>query len=87
VRRLGSGDLRLDAAAAQLAAALARVVGAIAEELARATPRTAAPAAHRRDRIDQRDHLRDVVAIAAGQPDRQRRATAAGDQVMLGAAS
>ena len=40
------GDLRLNAAAVQLAAAVARVVGAIAIQLARATPRAAAAAAH-----------------------------------------
>ena len=84
---LGSGDPRLDVAAAQLAAALARVVGAVAVQLARPPARTAAAAAHGRDRIDERDHLGDVVAVAAGQADRERRAAAAGDQVVLGAAS
>jgi len=46
VRALRPGDLRLNAAAVQLAAAVARVVGAIAIQLARATPRAAATAAH-----------------------------------------
>ena len=83
---LRPGDLRLNVAAAQLDAALARVVGAVAVEPFRAAAGTAAAAAHRRDRIHERDHLGDVVAVAAGQFDRQRRAAAAGDQVMLGAA-
>src|SRR5439155_19743845 len=87
VRCLRGGDLRLDAAAAKLTAALARVVGAVAVQLARSATRAAAAAVHGRDRVDERDHLGDVVAVAAGERDGQRRAAAAGDQVVLGAAS
>ncbi len=87
VRCLGSGDPRLDAASAELAPSLARVVGAVAVEPFRSATGTAAAAAHGRDRIDERDHLRDVVAVAAGQADREWAAAAAGDQVVLGAAS
>ena len=50
---LWPGDLRLDVPLAQLPASLPRVVGAIAVQLARATPRTATVAARRRDRIDE----------------------------------
>ena len=80
-------DLRLDAAPPQFAAALARVVGAIAEELA--WPAAGAPtaAAYGRDRIDERDQLADVVAVAAGQRDGERTAAPAGDQVVLRAAA
>jgi hypothetical protein len=87
VRCFGGGDPRLDAAAAELAPSLARVVGAVAVEPFRSAAGTAAAAAHGRDRVDERDHLRDVVAVAAGQSDRERAAAPAGDQVMLGAAS
>ena len=86
VRALRPGDPRLDVAAAQLAAALARVVGAVAIEPPRSAPRSAAAAAHRRDRVHQREQLGDVVAVAAGERDGERRAAAAGDQVVLGAA-
>ena len=37
------------------------------------------------DRVQERDQLRDVVAIAAGQGDRQRYAGCVGQDVMLGA--
>jgi hypothetical protein len=87
VRCFGGGDPRLDAAAAELAPSFARVVGAVAIEPFRAMPWPAAAAAHRRDRVDERDHLRDVVAVAARQSDRERAAAPAGDQVVLGAAS
>jgi hypothetical protein len=85
VRAARRGDLRLDAAAAQLAAALARVVGTVAEELARTAPWTAVPAVHGRDRVDERDQLGDVVAVAGGERGGERCAVAAGDQVVLGA--
>ncbi len=87
VRAFRPGDPRLDVAAAQLATAFACVVGPVAVELARAAPWPAAAATHRRDRIDERDHLRDVVAVAASERAGKRRAAAAGDQVVLGAAS
>ncbi len=67
VRALRPGDLRLDAPPAQLAAPVARVVSAVAVQLARPTARTAAAAAQRRDRVDEREQLRDVVAVAAGE--------------------
>jgi hypothetical protein len=67
VRALGPRDPRLDVAAAELAAALAGVVGAVAIEPVWATTRPAAVSAHRRDRVHEWDHLRDVVAVAAGQ--------------------
>lgn len=80
-------DLCLDAAAAQFAAALARVVGAVAVESLRSAPWPAAASTHRRDRVHKRDQLRDVVAVAAGERGDERSAAAAGDQVVLGAAS
>jgi hypothetical protein len=86
VRSLRGGDPRLDAAAAQFAPSLARVVGAVAVEPFWSPAGTAAAAAHGRDRVDQRDHLGDVVAVAAGQSDRERAAATTDDQVVLGAA-
>src|SRR5581483_8501926 len=86
VLALGPGDLRLDAATAQLAAALAGVVGTVAVEAAWPAPRPAATSPHWRDRIDQREQLGDVVAVAAGEREGERRAAPASDQVMLGTA-
>jgi hypothetical protein len=63
------------------------VVGAVAVQAARPTTRSAATSAHGRDRIDEREQLGDVVAVAAGERAGKRRAAAAGDYVMLGAAT
>ncbi|GAB7101738.1 hypothetical protein JCM4814A_00520 [Streptomyces phaeofaciens JCM 4814] len=41
------------------------------------------PAADRRDRIEQRQQLSDVVAVAAGQQERERGAVPVGDQMVL----
>ena len=87
VRSLRPGDLRLDVPAAQLAPCVARVVGAVAVQLARAVGWSTATAAHRRDRVHECDQLGDVVAVAAGERDSERRAAAAGDYMVLGAAS
>jgi hypothetical protein len=83
MRALWPGDPRLDVTAAQLAASFTRVVGAIAVQLARSTPWSAAAAAHRRDRVHQRDELGNVVAVTAGEQGRERRPAPAGDYVML----
>jgi hypothetical protein len=87
VAALRPGDLRLNVTVTQLPAALARVVGTVAVQAVRPTARAAAPSAHWWDRINQGDQLGDVVAVAAGERAGQRRAAAAGDYVMLGAAS
>ena len=50
---------------ALFAAVAAGVVGAVAEEAARPTSRTAAFGAHGRDCIQQRQRLEDVVVVAA----------------------
>lgn len=80
---LRPGDPRLDATAAQLAAAFARMVGAIAVETPRSAPRTAATTAHGRDRVDERDQLGDVVAVAAGERAGKRRPAATREQVVF----
>ena len=85
VRDAAAGDPRGDPAGAQLAAVDVVVVAAVGEQLPRAAAGPPAPAADRRDGVEQRDELRDVVAIAAGQGDRQRDAAGVADQVVLGA--
>lgn len=71
---------RLDVTAAQFAASFARVVGAVSVQAQRAATRSAAPSAHRRDRVDERNQLRDVVAVAASERDCKRRPATAGGQ-------
>ena len=71
--------------AADLGAVLVVVVGAVGEHPLRPLAGPAAAAADRRDRLDQRHELGDIVAVAAGQRHRQRDAVRLGDQVVLGA--
>jgi hypothetical protein len=85
VRDTAVGDARGDASSAQPAAVDVVVVAAVGEQLPRAAAGTAAPAADRRHGVDQRDELGDVVAVAAGEADRQRDAAGVADQVVLGA--
>jgi hypothetical protein len=80
-----AGDPRSDPALLELAAVDVMVVAAIGEQLPRSAAGAAAPAADRRDGIDQREELSDVVAVAAGQADRERDPTCVADQVVLGA--
>jgi hypothetical protein len=85
MRDTAAGDPRSDASSAQPAAVDVVVVAAVGEQLPRAAAGTAAPAADRRHGVDQRDELGDVVAVAAGEADRQRDASGVADQVVLGA--
>jgi hypothetical protein len=61
------------------------VVAAVGVDLAGASPRPATPATDRWDRVQQRQQLGDVVAVAAGQDHRQGDAGGVGDQVVLAA--
>ena len=80
-----AGDPRSDSALSELSAVDVVVIAAIGEQLPRSPAGPAAPAPDRRDGVDQRDELGDVVAVAAGQRDRQRNAAGIADQVVLGA--
>jgi hypothetical protein len=62
---LAAGDLRGDPAAVQLATLRPMVVGTVGHDALRSAARPADLAAHRRDSLDQRDQLGDVVAVAA----------------------
>ena len=84
MRDPAAGDPRGDAAGAQLAAVDVVVVAAVGDQLARATAGSAAEAAYRRPGTQQWDQLRDVVAVAAGEGDRQRDAAGVADQSVLG---
>jgi hypothetical protein len=61
------------------------VVAAIGDHLVGALARPAAFARDDADPIDEREQLRHIVAISAGQQDAQRRAVKVDDQVMFGA--
>ncbi len=61
------GDHRLDTAIAQRASMSLRVVTAIGVDHTRSLQWVAAQSANRRNRVDQRQQLRDVVDVRAGQ--------------------
>jgi hypothetical protein len=62
---LAAGDLRSDPSFAQLAAVGGVVVAAVCGQTLGSSARPADAATHRRHGIDERDQLRDVVAVAA----------------------
>src|ERR1017187_4713118 len=78
-------DHRGDPRRPDLPAVLVMVITAVGVDPPRALAGPAAAAADRRGRADQGHELGDVVAVAAGQRDRQRDAVRAGDQMVLGA--
>ena len=83
----GRGIVALIPRARRLFAVTAGVVGAIAEQPFRPPTGPATFAAHRRDRIDERQQLEDVVAGAGREREREQSATSAGERMVLGAAS
>lgn len=82
---LTPSDQRLDPARAELASVLVVVIATVGEQPLGPPTRPAAPAGHRLEAIDQRQKLSHVVAISAGQRDRQRDAAGIGQQMVLGA--
>ena len=85
VRDAAAGDPRSDPALSELSAVDVVVIAAIGEQLPRSPAGPAAPAPDRRDGVNQRDELGDVVAVATGQADRERDPAGIADQVVLGA--
>src|SRR5256885_1154189 len=80
-----AGDARADALGAARPAVLVVVVGPVGVQLVGSPAWPATPAAHRWNLVDQRQELRDVVAVATGQRHSQRDAGALGQDVVLGA--
>jgi hypothetical protein len=80
-----AGDHRGDAELADQGPVLVAVVATVGVDLRRFAAGPSALAADRRDRVQQRQQLGDVVAVAAGQQHRQRDTAGVGDQMMLGA--
>jgi hypothetical protein len=63
------------------------VVAAVGDEALGPSPRSAEPPTHRRHEVEQREQLRDVVAVAARERPGQREAAALYEQVVLAAAT
>jgi hypothetical protein len=80
-----AGDPWGDAAVAELAAVDVVVIAAVGQQLSGAAPGPADQSADRRYGVDQGQQLGDVVAVAAGDADRQRQAAGVADQVVLAA--
>lgn len=68
----------LDAPSPELAAVLVVVIAPIGKQTIGASP-----LGEHREAIDQRQELGDVIAVPAGQGDRQRQAAGVGQQVVL----
>lgn len=81
----GAGDDGNDLASPSLVAVDVVVVTAVGEDQLRLAARPPGPASDWWDGIEQGHELGDVVAVAAGEDDRERGAVAVGDQVVLGA--
>jgi hypothetical protein len=84
---LAAGDLGLDPPLPELAAVLVVVVAAISRDDVGTSARAADLATHRRDTLDERDELSDVVAIAAGDRPGERHPAGVYEKVMLRAVS
>lgn len=74
-----------EAALPELAAVDVVVVAAVGQQSVRASAGSADPARDGRDLVEQGQQLGDVVAVAAGQRDRERDALAVDDEVVLAA--
>jgi hypothetical protein len=83
MRRAALRELGIDPAAMQRVAVRLRIVAPVAlnqRRFARGATRTAA---ERRNRVDQRQQLGDVVAVGGGQDRRQRDASRLGENVVF----
>lgn len=82
-----SGDQRFDTAFPQQAAVLVEVVAPVGIQAPRLTAGPPAQAPDRRHGVKQRQELGDVMPVAAGERDGERRSVTIDDQVVLGAGS
>ncbi len=81
------GDDRSDAALAKSAAMRVGIVATVGIDDLGLAKRSAACAANRRDSVDQRQQLRDIVAVRTGQDRGERGAVGVGDDLVLGTGS
>ncbi len=84
---LAAGDLRPDPTLAQLPVVGGEVVAAVGGQAFGAASWPADAAAYRRDALEQRDQLRDVVAVAARDRPGERDPRRVDQEVVLGAVS
>jgi hypothetical protein len=84
---LAACDLGGDPALAELAPLWLVVVGAVGRDPLGTSTRPADAATHRRDAIDERDQLGDVVSVAARECPRERDARRVDEEMVLGAVS
>ena len=84
---LAAGDDRADAALTDEPAVFVVVVAAVGDDLSGPAARTADGTAHRRHRVEQRDQLRDVVAIAARDRVGERNPAGVDQEMVFGARS
>src|SRR5205823_11880476 len=84
---LAPRDLWGDAAPAELAAMAVVVVRAVGGDTLGPAARAPDLAAHRRDAVDERDQLGDVVAVAARERPGERDPARVDQEVVLGAVS
>jgi hypothetical protein len=87
VSGLAARDHRFDPSLPELAAVLVVVVAAVGNQLVRAAAWPTAAAAHRRHPLQQRQQLRDVVAVATAQRPGERDAIWVDEQLVLRAAA
>ena len=87
VAGLAACDLCFDPAPAELATVAVVVVAAVGGDAVGPSPRPADLAAHRRDAIDKRDQLGDVVAVAARERPGEREPARVDQEVLLRAVS
>ena len=80
---LAAGDHRGDAPLADETAVLVVVVAAVSDDLVGSASRSADGAAYRRHGVEQRDQLRDVVAVTAGDRVRERDPCGVDQEVVL----
>src|SRR5439155_23475790 len=81
---LAARDLRRDPTLPELAAVLVVVVTAVGEHALRPAPRASDSASHRRHSLDQRNELRYVVAVGAGDRPGERDPSGVDQEVVLG---
>lgn len=80
-----SGDHRLDAALPQQAAVLVEVVAPVGIQAPGSVAGASSQSPDRRDRIQQREELSDVMAVATGERDGKRGSAPVDDHMVLGA--
>ena len=82
---LAARDLGFDATLPDEPAVVVVVVAAVGEHTVGPPPRSPAQSAHRRDGVEERDQLGDVVAVAAGDREGERDPGRIDEEIVLGA--